>query len=196
MGKSPAQEDHEPSTFRKHIFEFRAAATQVKAQFTALYRFPVFVQIEHAGQFALAGATKLVHMPGVESARSIAGEMTFEFQQSELQRPVQRQPQLFETIQACTLWFTGRRLLHPQNFIATNLGSNLTPFSAAHRCLAEIALSARTLAVAAQRCRQLGTEKIIDHHPALHREAVGDPVEIFELAESGQCAAPSKRARP
>jgi hypothetical protein len=56
-------------------------------------------------------------------------------------------------------------------------------------------LPARRLAVAAQRSRQFGTEKIIDHHPASHREAVGDPVEIFELGESGQGAAPSKRAR-
>lgn len=195
MGESPAQENDEPSTFRKHVFEFRAIAIQVKAQFTAVFRLPVFVQIKHARQLAVAVATKLVDMPGVEGAGRIAGEMTFEFEQSELQRPVQRQPKLFETMQACALWFTGCRLLQPQDFIATNLGSSLAPLSAAHRGLAEIALPACRLAIAAQRCRQFGTEKIIDHHPASHREAVGNPVEIFEFGESSQCAARSKRAR-
>ena len=186
MREPPAQENHQPSALRQHVFEFRAVAIQVKAQFTALFRFPAFVQIEHAGQLAAAVATKLVDMPGIEGARRIAGKMTFEFEQAELQRPVQRQPQPFETILACTLWFTGRRLLHPQDFIATNLGSDLTPFSAANGRFAEIALSARRLAVAAQRCCERGSKKIVDHRPASLREAVGDPVEIFELGESGQ----------
>ena len=194
MGKSPAQENHQPSTLRKYVFELRAVAIQVKAQFAAMFRFPVFVQIEHARQLSLAVAAKLVDMPGVEGARRITGEVTFEFEQAELQGPVQRQPQLFETIQTGPLRFTGRRLLQPPDFIATKLGSSLTPFSAAHRCLAEITAPARPLAVAAQRCRQLASEKIIDHHPALCREAVGDPIEIFQFGESGQFAPPFKCA--
>ena len=196
MGEAPAEENHEPSTLRKYVFELRAVAIQVKAQFAAMFRFPVFVQIEHARQLSVAVGTKLVDMPGVESARRIAGEMTFEFEQSELQRPVQRQPQLFETIQTGSLRFTGRRLLQPPDFIATKLGSSLTPFSAAHRCRAEIAAPTRRPAVAAQRCGQLASEKIIDHHPTLHRQAVGDPIEIFQLGVCGQSAAAPKRARP
>ena len=196
MGESPAQENHQSSALRKHVFEFRAFAVQVKAQLATLFRLPAFVHIEHAGQFAAVVITKLVDMPGVEGARRIAGKLAFELEQAKLQRAIQRQPQLFETILADTLRFTGRRLLHPQDFIAANFGSNLPPFAAAHRRLMEIAVCAGPLAVAAQRCCQLKTEKIIDHHPAVHREAVGDPFEIFEPVECGQCAAPPRRARP
>ena len=196
MGESPTQKNHEPSPFRQNEFGFHAVVIQIKAQLATLFRLPAFVQIEHAGQFAAVVITKLVDMPGVEGARRIAGKMAFELEQAKLQRAIQRQPQLFETILADTLRFTGRRLLHPQDFIATNFGSNLPPFAAAHRRFLEIALCAGHLAVAAQRCCQLKTEKIIDHHPAVHREAVGDPFEIFELAECGQCAAPPRRARP
>ncbi len=122
--------------------------------------------------------------------------MAFEFKQAELQRPVQRQPQLFETLEASALWGAQRRLLEPQDFIAANLGSGLTPLSTAHRSLAEIALSPRYLAVSAQCRRQFRPEKIIDDHPALRGETVGDPIEVFQLGQAGQCGATSKRARP
>ena len=59
MGEAPAEENHEPSTLRKYVFELRAVAIQVKAQFTAIFRLPVFIQIKHAGQFSAAVATKL-----------------------------------------------------------------------------------------------------------------------------------------
>lgn len=196
MSESPAKKNHEPSPLRQNVFGFHAVAIQIEAQLATLFRLPAFVQIEHAGQLAVAVVTKLVDMPGVRGARRIAGEMAFEFEQAKLQRAVQRQPQLFETILADALRFTGRRLLHPKDFIAANFGSNLPPFAAAHRRFMEIALCAGHPAVAAQRCCQLKTEKIIDHHPAMHRQAAGDPFEIFELAECGQCAAPPRRARP
>jgi len=121
MGKSPAQENHEPSALWKHILKVRVAAIQIKAQLTAFFRVPVFVQIEHARQLAVAVVTKLIDMPGVESARRIAGEMTFEFEQPELQSSVEPQPQLFELIQKRSLRLTGCRLLYPADFVAPNI---------------------------------------------------------------------------
>src|SRR5258708_28349233 len=106
MRELPAQEHDQPSVLRQQIFEFRVFVVQVQTQFPAVLRLPVFVQIEYARQFPAAVAAKLVDMPGVESTCGVAGEMAFEFEQPELQSPVQCKPQLFESAQARALRFT------------------------------------------------------------------------------------------
>lgn len=92
MRKARAQENQQPSSFGKYIFEIRRVAAAVKAQLTAIFGLPVFVQIKHAGQLPTRVATKLVDVPGIAGTDRVAGEMTFEFKQSQLQRPIQCKP--------------------------------------------------------------------------------------------------------
>jgi len=176
MGEARAQENHQPPAQGNDVFEFRIVTIEVKAQFSAIFEFPVFIEIEHARQLPAAVTLEPVDVPGITHTGSIAGVMALEFEQSQLQRTIQLKPQLFETVETGASRLARSGLLHPEDFVTSNQGPNLTPRATAHRRRAEIPASDRRPAVAAQRSRRLAREKLVEHRPTFFREVIGKPV--------------------
>ena len=121
-------------------------------------------------------AAKLIDMPGIKRTPRIAGEMAFEVEQAQLQRPVQEESQSFEPLKAIALRVAQSRWLHPQDFVTTDLRTPAAACAAPHRSIMEFPALLQCPAFAKECGGQRRPEKIIDHHPALQRKAVGNSV--------------------